>query len=186
METSALRVQDIEIRIGGVTILGPVSLTVGRGEHWALLGPNGSGKTTLLSVAGAWRHPSAGRAWVLGERLGRTDVRTLRARIGHIGHHVNEAVRGQMTALDVVLTGRGSTLVTWFCEFGPADIAEAEARLTHVGCSPLRDRSLVTCSQGERQRVCWRERCSGTPSCCCSTNRRRGWIFPVAKRCSRR
>jgi iron complex transport system ATP-binding protein len=107
----AVRLRDIEIVIGTATILGPLSLVVGRGEHWALVGPNGSGKTTLLSVAGAWRHPSRGGASVLGLRLGRTDVRALRARIGHVGHHVDQAVRAQMRVLDVVLTGRRSTLV---------------------------------------------------------------------------
>ena len=153
MDTGAVRMDDVEVRVGGATIVGPLTLRVGRGEHWAILGPNGSGKTTLLSVAGAWRHPSAGRAWVLGERLGRTDVRRLRAGIGHVGHHVDDAFRPRMGVLDVVLTGRASTLDTWFEIFGPDDVAEAESRLAQVGCAALRDRQLVTLSQGERQRV---------------------------------
>src|SRR5680860_100432 len=54
------------------------------GERWVVLGPNGAGKTTLLSVVGADRHPSEGRATVLGETFGRTDMRELRSRIGRV------------------------------------------------------------------------------------------------------
>jgi iron complex transport system ATP-binding protein len=153
----ALRLEAVEVVIAGGAaprrILGPVRLVVRSGERWALLGPNGSGKTTLLSVAGAWRHPSAGRATVLGQTLGRTDVRRLRARIGHVGHTVSERLRPGLACLDAVLTGRPSGLETWFQPFTEADRVEARALLAEVGCSHVADRALSTCSQGERARV---------------------------------
>jgi len=146
--------EDVEVRVvPSGRILGPVSLRVGAGERWVLLGPNGSGKTTLLSVAGAWRQPSSGRATVLGARLGRTDVRALRARIGHVGHTVTEKVRPDLLVRDAVLTGRTSVLETWFQTYTSADRADADARLDQVGCLALADRPLSTCSQGERARV---------------------------------
>jgi iron complex transport system ATP-binding protein len=150
----ALRLEAVEVAIaGGRRILGPVDLRVQAGERWALLGPNGSGKTTLLSVAGAWRHPSAGRASVLGETLGRTDVRRLRARIGHVGHTVTERLRPGIVCLDAALTGRASGLETWYQPLTDEDRAEARAMLAEVGCAHVADRALSTCSQGERARV---------------------------------
>jgi len=150
----ALRLEAVEVAIaGGRRILGPVDLRVQAGERWALLGPNGSGKTTLLSVAGAWRHPSAGRATVLGETLGRTDVRRLRARIGHVGHTVTERLRPGIVCLDAVLTGRASGLETWYQPLSDEDRKEARAMLAEVGCAHVADRALSTCSQGERARV---------------------------------
>ncbi len=149
-----LKLDGVEIVIPGARrILGPVDLRVRAGERWALLGPNGSGKTTLLSVAGAWRHPSAGRATVLGETLGRTDVRRLRARIGHVGHTVTERLRPGLACLDAVLTGRTSGLETWFQPFTDDERAEALATLAEVGCAHVAERALSTCSQGERARV---------------------------------
>ncbi|MEO8477114.1 MAG: ATP-binding cassette domain-containing protein [Actinomycetota bacterium] len=150
----AVRLDGVEVVIpGGRRILGPVDLSVQAGERWALLGPNGSGKTTLLSVAGAWRHPSAGRATVLGEILGRTDVRRLRARIGHVGHSVTERLRPGIDCADAVLAGRVSALETWCQTFTDDDRAEARAMLAEVGCAHVADRALSTCSQGERARV---------------------------------
>jgi len=141
------------VRIGGRTILGPVDLTIGAGEHWVLLGPNGSGKTTLLSLAGGWRQPSAGEVRVLGSRLGRVDVRRLRTRIGHVSHAVADRIRPEVLVLDVVLTGKASVLETWWQDLTAGDRARARSLLDDVGCLALAERPLGTCSLGERQRV---------------------------------
>jgi iron complex transport system ATP-binding protein len=151
--TTAVEMAAAEVRIGGRTILGPLDLSIGRSEHWVLLGPNGSGKTTALTLMGAWRQPSRGAVEVLGARLGRVDVRQVRRRIGHVSHRVAEQLRGELSALDTVLTGRDATLVTWWQRFGDGDVARARQLLETVGCLGLADRQLGTCSLGERQRI---------------------------------
>ena len=142
-----------EVRIGGRRIAGPLDLVIGAGERWVLLGPNGGGKTTALSLMGARRQPTAGTVDVLGERLGRTDVRRLRPRIGHVSHRVADALCGDATVLDTVLTGRDATLVTWWQHFDDDDVARAHRLLGSIGCDELSARPLETCSLGERQRV---------------------------------
>ena len=142
-----------EVRVQGRAILGPVDLLVRPGEHWVLLGPNGSGKTTLLSLAGAWRQPSRGSVRVLGERIGRVDVRALRGRIGHVSHLVADRLRASITVEHAVLTGKASTLETWFQDLGDDDRATAHVLLAEVGCEALADRQVGSLSLGERQRV---------------------------------
>lgn len=151
--TPAVLLAAAEVRVGGRAVLGPVDLTIGAGERWALLGPNGSGKTTLLSLAGAWRQPSSGVVEVLGERLGRTDVRRLRRRIGHVSHAVGDRVRPSITALDLVLAGRAAALETWWQDLGDGDRAAARSALERVGCAALEQRRVGTLSLGERARV---------------------------------
>jgi iron complex transport system ATP-binding protein len=141
------------VRVGGVRILGPVDLTIREGEHWVLLGPNGSGKTTLLSLIGARRQPSEGRVTVLGTMLGRGDVRALHRRIAHASHVLTERMPADLTAEEVVLTGKREMLVVWFQDFDDRDRARAEALLERFGCSHLRGRRFSTASQGERQRL---------------------------------
>jgi iron complex transport system ATP-binding protein len=151
--TDAVRLEAAEVRIGGRRVLGPLDLTVGAGERWALLGPNGCGKTTLLAVVGARRQPSAGRVTLFGERVGRSDVRLLRARIGHVSHRVAEQLDGNLRVIDAVLTGRDGTLVRWGQTFDATERGAARELLRTVGCDALADRRLSTCSLGERQRV---------------------------------
>jgi iron complex transport system ATP-binding protein len=150
---AVIALEGATVRVDGRTILGPVDLTVHAGEHWVLLGPNGSGKTTLLSLAGGWRQPSAGEGRVLGSRLGRVDVRGLRARIGHVSHAVADRIRPELLVEDVVLTGKASVLETWWQELTDEDRIRARTLLEEVGCLELAPRALGTCSLGERQRV---------------------------------
>ena len=56
MET-LLSVRDVSKQFGGFTALSGVSLEIGRGERFGLIGPNGSGKTTLINcISGALRN----------------------------------------------------------------------------------------------------------------------------------
>lgn len=45
-----VRLKDVSIRYGDVTIFENLSWTIERNQHWQLTGPNGSGKTGLLSL----------------------------------------------------------------------------------------------------------------------------------------
>jgi len=88
----------------GRRLLGPVSLAIRKGEHWAVLGANGAGKTTLLRLLGAERHPSSGTAVVLGARLGACDLRQVRSCIGVVSHAVADRLPPSAAALGIVLT----------------------------------------------------------------------------------
>src|SRR2546425_12170239 len=77
-----IRMEGVGVRRGTSHLLRDVSWSVELDERWIVLGPNGAGKTTLLQLASAHLHPTTGRAYLLGQRLGRGDVVELRPRIG--------------------------------------------------------------------------------------------------------
>jgi iron complex transport system ATP-binding protein len=137
----------------GRRLLGPISLTIGGNEHWAVLGPNGAGKTTLLRLLGAERHPSSGTVVVLGSRIGASDLRLVRARVGVVSHAVADRLPPSATALEVVLTGGRGVLAPWWASSGEADRVRGMQILAALGCSALSDQPFGYCSQGERQRV---------------------------------
>ena len=98
----------------GVEVLHDLEWSVGRGEHWALVGPNGSGKTTLLRVLAGYLWPTRGSVTVLGERFGATDVRELRKRIGVVSSALVGWLPGNLTARTMVATGfEGSIGLPW-------------------------------------------------------------------------
>ncbi len=137
----------------GRRLLGPVSVGIRKGEHWAVLGPNGAGKTTLLRLLGAERHPSSGAVTVLGSRLGESDLRAVRARVGVVSHAVADRLPPSASALAVVLTGGRGVLAPWWAAASDADRVRGRQILAALGCAELADRAFGTCSQGERQRV---------------------------------
>ena len=53
-------------RFGGLAAVNDVSLKVGRGEFFALLGPNAAGKTTLMKLLAGLLKPTSGSARVCG------------------------------------------------------------------------------------------------------------------------
>ncbi len=137
----------------GNPILRGVDWTVRSGERWIVLGSNGCGKTTLIRIASMWLHPSRGDIRLLGHDLGRTDVRTLRIRVGYASAAMANELRPRLTAHDVVVTARNGALEPWWHEYSATDHAEADAALERIGALDLRDRTFGVLSSGERQRV---------------------------------
>ena len=79
---AALRLQGVELRRYGRTILTDVNLEVPRGGKWVLFGPNGIGKSSLVQMMATRAFPSCGTVDVLGHRLGKTNVFSYRHLIG--------------------------------------------------------------------------------------------------------
>ena len=96
-DSPAVSLRGVTVRRDGVPVLDGIDWQVNRGERWVVLGPNGSGKTTMLQVAGARLWPTSGLVHVLGSKLGRVDVRTLRPRValvsGAVTRQLRDAVR---------------------------------------------------------------------------------------------
>jgi branched-chain amino acid transport system ATP-binding protein len=64
-----LRIGALTKRFGGFTALDNVSVDIGAGERFGLIGPNGSGKTTLINcISGAFR-TEAGTVMFRGEDI---------------------------------------------------------------------------------------------------------------------
>src|SRR4051794_9334733 len=137
----------------GRMILSPLTWKVLPGQRWLVLGANGSGKTTLLRIAAMHEHPSSGVVEVLGERLGRTDVRVLRRRVGYLSASLTAQLRPGLAARDVVMTAKFAALEPWWHHYGPADAARAIACLERMGVAWAVERELGTLSSGEQQRV---------------------------------
>lgn len=132
-------------------ILRDISWTVRRGERWVILGANGAGKTTLLSVVSAERHPSKGDVHLLGETIGRTDMRELRRRIGKVDG--SQRMLDWLTGQEAVLTGLRNTIWPRFDDWDDADYASAREMLDLVGSRDYAEREIKTLSSGERQRI---------------------------------
>ena len=134
-------------------LLDGIDWVVRPGEQWAVLGPNGAGKTTLLAVAAGLRHPSRGAVRILGETVGRVDLRELRARIGYLDLSLETAFAPRRTALEVALTGATGSIALLDERLTATDRERAGELLARFGCAEVAAQSFRTCSQGQRRRV---------------------------------
>jgi iron complex transport system ATP-binding protein len=148
-----VRLQDISVIRDQRALLQSVDWTIDPEQHWVVLGANGSGKTTLLRVVSTMLHPTTGSVRVLGETLGRTDVRALRTRIGMASTALADQLRPQLLTTDVVMTAKHAALEPWWHTYDDADRTRARDLLISMGCAHLIDREFGIASSGERQRV---------------------------------
>ena len=152
-EDTVIAFDRVSVIRSGNFLVRSLSWQVELDERWVILGPNGAGKTTLLNLATARLHPSRGTAYVLGERLGRTDVNELRTRIGLSTGQFGERVPPDERVVDVVLTAAWSVVGRWREAYDPQDEARARQLLTQLGMGALTDREFGTLSEGERKRT---------------------------------
>lgn len=152
-DPQSLPLEDVSVRrhTTDQLILDGIDWTVRQGEHWALLGANGAGKATLLRLLGSLMHPTTGSVEVLGSRLGRVDVRELRARIGHVTSA--QRVPQGLTAHTVVLTGHSGTVQPLWRTYDDEVRLRAHDLLTELGIKELANRPYSVCSGGQRARI---------------------------------
>lgn len=159
-----MELDGVDVAVDGVPVLHGLDWTVREGERWVIVGPNGSGKTTLLRLVSSWLRPWAGRAVLLGEVLGRTDMRALRQRVGYTSQALTDLLRPTMTPHEVVLAAPNGALETWWHRYDDDQHADASTQLRLFGIDgEAEHRPLQTLSSGERQRVLLARAFTGRP-----------------------
>src|SRR5271166_1068146 len=66
MEQTVIELVHLTKKFGELVAVNDVSLTIARGEFFAMLGPNAAGKTTTLKILTGLMKPTAGRARICG------------------------------------------------------------------------------------------------------------------------
>lgn len=152
-----LRVQELEVRYGGVVALSGCSFTASR-ACTALIGPNGSGKSTLLDVISGVRRPSRGRVSLNSQPLvGAPHARVAR---GVVRTFQLPQEFGQLSVLENVMLplelrcSRDPTLGRGVARQGPlADQITSTAWeiLDRLGLGEMANAAASTLSGGQRK-----------------------------------
>lgn len=141
----------------GDLALNGVSFTVERGQVVGLIGPSGAGKSTLIRCINRLVEPTSGQIRLSDvdlSKLGRTDLKRMRRRIGMI--YQEYALVERLTVMENVLSGRLGYVSFWrsfLRRYAQKDIDKAFALLDRVGLSDHVDKRADALSGGQRQRV---------------------------------
>ena len=133
-----------------VSAVRDVSIRVDRGSLTGLIGPNGCGKTTLLKLLAGVIAPDSGFIALDGRSLATLSRRHVARRIAVVPQETHPAF--EYTVLEMALMGRHPHLGPFQLE-GPDDVAVAYEALADTGTAHLAERSYMTLSGGEKQRV---------------------------------
>ena len=150
---SVASLKSVTVVRSGRTLLEVDNLTVTSGDFWTVLGANGAGKTTLLRILGALERPTSGVMHVLGERIGRNDLRGLRRRVGTVSPMLTDLFNLNFSLFDTVLTGTSGDLSPIWTTYGESERELVSEMLLQVGLYERRLDSVGLLSAGERQRL---------------------------------
>lgn len=145
-----LKVENIEYKTKQIKILRGVSLQVHPGEFVGVIGPNGSGKSTLLKNIYRMLTPTSGEILLDGKSLIKMSNRKMAERLAVVAQE-SEA-NFDFTVGEVVQMGR-------YPRKKMMEVANDEDReivkqsLGMVGMDEFLERSFLTLSGGEKQRV---------------------------------
>jgi ABC-2 type transport system ATP-binding protein len=142
---AAIEMSDVSIRFGAVTAVDRLTLTVGAGEVFGLLGPNGSGKTTLIRSLCGLVPLTEGRARVLGRDVAR-DAESVRAQIGYMSQKFG--LYQDLTARENIAFYAGIYGLS-----ASRTRARQEALIGRCGLGPYLDRRAGLLSGGWKQRL---------------------------------
>lgn len=154
-----LNLRHVFVSRGDAPVLHDIHLTLGSGEHLAILGPNGCGKSTLLKTITCELYPLA--CTPTGERptveiFGRSrwDLTDLRRRLGFVSPDLPGKATLTTSGFDAILTGFFSSSTLWpNLRVTEPMRARAELLLRQVGAENLRHKPVGEMSAGQQRRI---------------------------------
>ena len=114
MSPPLIELRRVTVQRGDNIALRELSLTIGAGEHVAILGPNGCGKSTLIKTITRECYPLAqagSSVAILGHKT--WDVFDLRRMLGIVSNDLMTQCTRDVTGFDVVLSGFFSSIGIW-------------------------------------------------------------------------
>jgi len=147
--------EHITVMRGKTVAVDDVSLTIGAGEHVAILGPNGCGKSTLIKAITRECYPvyrEGSSVRIFGQD--QWNVAVLRTLLGIVSADLMATCTRSVTGRDIVLSGFFSSVGIWpHQEVTSEMIDAAERAIALMEVSHLADRDTDEMSSGEARRI---------------------------------
>ena len=154
---SALELENVSVKRDGKYILRTITMSIGKGENVAVIGPNGSGKTTLIKLLRGDIYPyydeeNPAKMRIFG--MDRWNIFDIRSKMGVVSMDLQSRFRPDTTTFEVVCSGFFNSLDV----FRDQDVTERMAVAVRdsammMGVEDILDRPIENLSLGEMRRV---------------------------------
>lgn len=147
---NALSVEHISYEIDKIRLIDDISLEIPKGSFVGVIGPNGSGKSTLLKTIYRTNKASAGSVYLNGrniENMGNKEIARYMAVVGQENH-----INFDFSVMEIMMIGRYANR-SFFEKNSVDDTKICEKALDAVGMLSFRNRSFLSLSGGEKQKV---------------------------------
>lgn len=145
-----LKVENIYYEIDDVTILKDISLAIEKGDFVGIIGPNGSGKSTLLKNVYRVLKPTRGSIYLNAKKLSAQTNKQIAKELAVVSQEFDYGF--DFTVREIVLMGR-YPLKEFYEIQNKEDERIVDLALERVGLKSFKNRSFLTLSGGEKQRV---------------------------------
>ena len=145
-----LRVDNLGVTINKKHILREVTFDISENEILMVIGPNGAGKTTLIkAIMQNIKH--SGAAYLYGRNIAKISSLEIAKQIGVLTQ--SHTQQFPFSVREVVSLGRYAHQQGMFSKMSLEDHERIDNALELTGTSHLKDRSVLTLSGGELQRI---------------------------------
>lgn len=143
--SNAIEIKSLTKRFGSLTALDQLSLSVVKGELFALVGPDGAGKTTTMRLLCGIMDPTSGEAWVAGHDIVKETER-IKEKIGYMSQRFG--LYGDLTVLENIL---------FYADLFDVPHKELPKRIERLlgfsNLTPFKDRLAQNLSGGMKQKL---------------------------------
>lgn len=145
-----IRIHDLQVQLGGKTVLHPLSLDLPRGQVTAIIGPNGAGKSSLIRAIAGLIPAASGQIEIEGRPLFDLSAQARARTMGYLPQ--NAAPAWAITVRDLVALGRLPHRSAWAAP-NAEDIRCIDQALADTDLTALASRQVDTLSGGELARA---------------------------------
>ncbi len=145
-----LKVDNISYQVDDVSILKDISLDIKVGEFVGVIGPNGSGKSTLLKNIYRVLRPTKGSIYLNSKDISQQTNKQVAKELAVVSQEFDYGF--DFSVRQIVLMGRYPLKEFYELE-NKEDERIVDLALERVGLKSFKERSFLTLSGGEKQRV---------------------------------
>ncbi len=145
-----LKIENLSFEIDSAKILNDINFNIKKGEFVGVIGPNGCGKSTLLKNIYNILTPTSGSIFIDNTPIDNFSSKELAKKISTLTQHSGGDF--DFSIIDIVLMGRYAHS-SMFSSTSKTDLKIAKEALDKVGLSHFENRSFLSLSGGEQQRV---------------------------------